>query len=204
MSGKVKMSMPKPLVALVTAASVAVVGGAAVTTAVLLNNNNSNISDTENEDNGNNAPAVTIGFEQNGVVVMEDDDFAAMMEEAQRQASEGMMDLSYKTTVISVDGVNFECDFGNPISNPYYMYFNIYLDGEEILRTGLVEPGMELNSFKSSVKLAPGAYEAVMVFTQVEDDMATLCGQVMVAIDVVVYDGVPGEDDEFVSWNTDE
>ena len=206
MSDKVKMKMPKPLVALVTAASVAVVGGAAVTTAVLLNNNNkSNISDTEN--NENEAPAVTIGMEGNGVVMMEDEDYAKLWEEMERQAAEGMMDLSYKNMAVSVDGVHFDCDFGNPITNPYYMYFNIYLSGDyaqEIVRTGLVEPGMQLSSFESSIKLDPGGYEAVLVFTQVKDDMATICGQISVTLNLLVYDGVPDEDNEFVAWNTEE
>lgn len=192
--------MTKFAVALVTAASVVVVGGAA-TAAVLLLNNNGGDGEGSSDDR---TPAITIGMENNGVVALKPDDLGVFMEEAWKEAASGMMDISFKNIAVSTDGVNFECSFGNPASNPYYMYYNIYTDAtfeDEIYLSGLVEPGMSIESFQSKIKLDPGEYDTVLVFTQVKEDKATLCGQFMVALTLKVYDGLPDEDDEYVEWD---
>ena len=174
-------------IAIISAASAVVVAGAATAAVLLLNS-----GDKVPTEDG--TPAITIGMEQNGVVALNEEDLAGIYAEMERHASAGMMDLSYKNIAVSYDGVNFACDFGNPASNPYYMYFNIYTDAtfeEQLLLTGLVPPGMQLENFVSEIPLDPGEYESVLVFTQIEDDRATICGQSSVVLHLVVYDGEP-------------
>ena len=134
-------------------------------------------------------PAVTIGYEGAGVVALGEDEFVKTMEEMIKQAEEGMMDLRYKNIADSNDGVHFNCMIGNSENNIYDMYFNIYLGtdlDQQILLTGLVSPGSMIEEFESEIPLDPGDYEATLVFTQVKEDHATICGQVMVVLTLVV------------------
>ena len=134
-------------------------------------------------------PAVTIGYQGNGVVALGEDEFVKTMEEMIKQAEEGMMDLRYKNIADSNDGVNFNCMIGNSENNIYDMYFNIYLETDldkQILLTGLVPPGSMIEEFESEIPLDPGEYTATLVFTQVKEDHATICGQVMVVLTLVV------------------
>ena len=151
---------------------------------ILFKKFNNNDSSPDGEE-----PAVTVGYEGNGVVALDEGDFVKTMEEMIRQAEEGMVDLRYKKVAESNDGVNFNCYIGNSENNIHDMYFNIYLDDEleqQILLTGLVPPGSMIEEFKSEVHLDPGDYEAILVFTTVDDDHATMLGQVLVSISLVV------------------
>ncbi len=134
-------------------------------------------------------PAVTIGYEGAGVVALGEDEFQKTMEEMIKQAEEGLMDLRYKNIAESTDGVHFDCMIGNSENNIYDMYFNIYLGtdlDQQILLTGLVSPGSMIEEFESEIPLDPGEHEATLVFTQVKEDHATICGQVMVVLHLVV------------------
>ena len=134
-------------------------------------------------------PVVTIGYEGAGVVALGEDEFKKTMEEMIRQAEEGLMDLRYKNIAESTDGVHFNCMIGNSENNLYDMYFNIYLNTDleqQVLLTGLVPPGEMIETFESEIPLDPGDHEATLVFTQVKDDHATICGQVMVVLHLVV------------------
>lgn len=137
-------------------------------------------------------PAITVGYEQNGVVAFDEDELQKWMEEAVQQAQEGMMDLSYKNVAVSKDGVHFSCSLGNPITNRYDMFLNIYFNHDleqQMLLTGLIPPGTKIESFVSEIPIPPGEYEATLVFTQLEDDHATLCGQSMVVLNIIVTNG---------------
>lgn len=136
-------------------------------------------------------PARTIGYEVDAIVAANVDDFQQIMEEMVAQAAEGMVDLNYKHVAASTDGTNFVCAIGNPPSNRYDMYLNIYLDAtleQQLLLTGLLPPGTMIEEFKSEIKLDPGEYESVLVFTQIADDHATIVGQAMVVLTLIVTD----------------
>ena len=163
---------------------VVAVGGIITALFLLLNKDGGSGEDGE--------PAHTIGYQNEGVVALSPDDLQKIMEDMVVQAEEGMVDLNYRHMAYSTDGVNFACDLGNSAANRYDMYFNIYLDDEfqeQVLLTGLLPPGSELESFVSEIPLDPGEYESVLVFTQVADDHATIVGQAMVVLTLVVLDG---------------
>ena len=154
-----------------------------VTAIVLFGKQNNDDSSAEGE------PAVTIGYEGNGVVALDEGEFVKTMEEMIRQAEEGMVDLRYKNTAESDDGVNFICYIGNSENNIHDMYFNIYLNDDfeqQILLTGLVPPGAMIETFESEIPLDPGEYSATLVFSQVGEDHASMLGQVLVTITLVV------------------
>ena len=134
-------------------------------------------------------PAFTIGYEADVKVAENADDLQEIFEAM--AAQEGMVDLSYKHVAASTDGTNFVCSIGNPVSNRYDMYLNIYLNNEEqdqILLTGLLPPGTMIEEFKSEIKLDPGEYESFLVFTQIDDDHATIVGQAIVVLTLIVTD----------------
>ena len=69
------------------------------------------------------------------------------------------------------------------------MFFNIYKDAtlsEQIYLSGLVSPGNVIESFDSEIKLDPGEYSAIIMFTSVSDDHTTMISQVPVEITLVV------------------
>ena len=159
--------------------------GGIITAVLLLLNQNDGGSGEDRE------PVNTIGYQNEGVVALDPDELQKILEGMVEEAAEGMMDLSYKHVAYSTDGVNFACDLGNPLSNRYDMYFNIFLNTEEqeqVLLTGLLPPGSEMESFKSEIKFDIGEYESVLVFTQVADDHATIVGQSMVILNLIVTD----------------
>lgn len=180
MSENVRKGPSKVVIILLIVIIVLVIGGGVVLTIVLLNRNG--------DDDGGVEPAKTIGYQNEGVVILNEDDWNNLNIPS---PAEGMIDLNYKNIAESTDGVNFVCEINNAIGNKYDMYFNIYSDDtfeEQLLLTGLVPPGGGLESFKSEVPLENGIYEAVLVMTQVDDDHATIVGQVNVVLTLFVYD----------------
>lgn len=185
-----KKSSSKLVPILLIVVIVLLIGG--IVAAVLLMKNNGDDSAAE----GDGEAIVTIGYEGNGVVALDEDELKRILEEMQREADEGMIDLTYKNVAVSTDGVHFACDLGNSPSNRYDMYFNIYLDNDinkQVLLTGLVPPGSSLSTFESEIPFEPGNYTSTLVITQVGDDHGTIVGQVMVVLELIV--GEPGEID---------
>lgn len=179
---QVKKSKLVPILLIVL---IVVAVGGIVTAVLLLLNQNNGGSGEDRE------PVNTIGYQNEGVVALDPDELQKIMEEMVEQAAEGMMDLSYKHVAYSTDGVNFACDLGNPVSNRYDMYFQIVLNNEEqdqVLLTGLLPPGSEMETFKSEIEFEVGDYEAILIFTQVDDDHATIVGQSMVILNLIVTD----------------
>lgn len=122
-------------------------------------------------------------------VALDEDEFNKQYADALKKAEEGQIALRYKNVAYSEDGVNFTCDIGNSPANTKDLYFNIYTDAtftEQILLTGLVPPGQGITEFKSEIPFEPGTYEAVLVFTRVDDDHATMLGQAKVTYTLVV------------------
>jgi hypothetical protein len=71
------------------------------------------------------------------------------------------------------------------------MFMTLYLDdtGEEIYKSGLIPLGMEINTFQTNRKLDPGTYEATLVYTQVNDDKATVHATVNLGLTLNVTGG---------------
>lgn len=130
---------------------------------------------------------VTLPYEA-GAVMMDEESLQKQVEAMHDQADEGI-GVRYKRVAVSNDGENFVTEIGNSISNSYDMYLDIYMDDsleEEIYVSGLLQPGASIYEFKINKKLDPGEYESVLVFTQVEDDHATLHAQTMVYMTLLV------------------
>lgn len=107
------------------------------------------------------------------------------------KVKDGNMSLEMKTTAVSPDGTNFSCKLANAPENRYDMFMTLYLDdtGEEIYKSGLIPLGMEINTFQINRKLDPGTYEATLVYTQVNDDKATVHATVNVGLTLNVTGG---------------
>jgi hypothetical protein len=98
------------------------------------------------------------------------------------------MTLKMKTTAHSTDGLNFACALANSPDNRYDMFMTLYLDetGEELYKSGLIPLGMEIGTFQINRKLDPGTYDATLVYTQVNDDKATIHSTVNVGLTLSV------------------
>lgn len=104
------------------------------------------------------------------------------------KAKEGQMSLQMQTAATSEDGVNFTCYLANSAKNNYDMFMVLYLDDsrQEIYRTGLIPVGGRIETFSLEEALAPGTYEATIVYNQVEEDRVTIHAQVNVGLTLVV------------------
>ena len=192
MSENAKAKMPKVAIIIIIILSVIIVGGV-VAGFILFMNKDGGIG---GNGDGDGEPAVTIGYEQNGIYVgLNEDELKDLYEQMEDQRDKGMIDLSYKHMAASLDGVNFACTIGNPASNMCDMYLQILLDGDpeqQVLLTGLIPPGSGLERFESEIPLEPGVHESALIFTKVDNDHATILVQAMVVLRLVVTD----EDDE--------
>ena len=181
-----KKNSSKTVVILLIVLVVLVIGG--IVAGVLLLQNQ-----RVDESSGNAEEiAFTLGYEATGVVVFGEDELSKKMEEAYAKMEDNMINVQYKHVIQSIDGVNFACYIGNPLTNDYDIYLGIYLDGDydkQMLLTKLIPPGSLLEYFESEIQLDPGHYEAVLAITQVEDDHATIHGIVQVALLVDVGEG---------------
>jgi len=121
-------------------------------------------------------------------VATDEDSLAKALEDMANKAKEGTMTLRMKTTASSTDGLNFSCALANAPDNRYDMFMTLYLDetGEELYKSGLIPLGMEINSFQVNRQLAPGTYEATLVYSQVNDDKTTIHSTVNVGLTLSV------------------
>ena len=196
MSENVQEKKSSKLVVILLIVLIVLVIGGVITAIVLLNKDKDDIS----ADGEEAETSFTIGYHGQGVVALDEDEFKRIFEEMQREAEEGMIDLSYKNVAVSEDGVHFECELGNPISNRYDVYYNIYLNNDmdqQILLTGLIPPDSELSEFDSEIPLEPGEYTSTLVITQIEDDHATIHGQAYVVLNLIVTGDVMIDDSVF-------
>lgn len=190
MSENTKEKKNKLVIILLIIIIVLLAGG--ITAVVLLLTNQSEAGSSGDD----GTPAITIGYEQNGVVVgLSEDELQKAYEDMEAQRDKGMINLSYKHMAASLDGVNFACTIGNPESNGCDVYLQILLDNDpdqQVLLTGLIPPGSELTRFESEIPLPPGVHESALIFTKIDTDHATILGQAAVVLRLVVTD----EDDE--------
>lgn len=120
--------------------------------------------------------SIELGYEENAVVVTDEDELQKLVDEMM-QNKDGEISLEYKHIASSIDGSNFTCYIANSAKNKYDMYIGIYTDAtyeEELYLSQLLKPGSGIKEFKCNKKLAPGAYDAILVFTLVKDDHETI------------------------------
>ena len=122
-------------------------------------------------------------------VALDEESLSKIVEELREKAKNGYVNLKFKNLATSTDGKHFDCYLGNSEGNIYDMFFNIYTDAtlsEQIFLSGLVSPGNVIESFESEIKLDPGEYSAMILFTSVSDDHQTMISQVPVEITLLV------------------
>lgn len=140
----------------------------------------------QTEDTKPKGPA--IGYEA-GAIALDADSLQKAVDEAFQKTEDGYITLDFFNEAYSTDGENFECRIGNDPSNTSDMYIAIYLDDDveqQIYLSGLIRPGEGIASFKSDIKFDKGAYDTVLVLTQVMDDHETLKAQTSVALTLFV------------------
>ena len=102
-----------------------------------------------------------------------------------KKVAEGNIALEYKNDAFSEDGENVSCYIANSLSNEYDMYIQIFADSElkdQLFLSGLLRPGTAFETIALEKKLSSGDHTVYVAFTQVEEDLATIHGQVMVTM----------------------
>lgn len=150
----------------------------------------------ENASNSDN-PSDTLKYLEDGKLkyddgaVVLDRDSQQGISELYQKIEDGYISLAHKNQAYSADGESFECYINNNADNKYDIYVTVYNNqsAEEMLYiSGLIPPGSGIDHFKSEVKLGSGAYDALLVITQVEEDHETIHGgQLFLAIRLTVY-----------------
>lgn len=121
--------------------------------------------------------------------VLSPDQLKNWNEQALKEAEDNQIPVIYTPTATSTDGVNFECEIGNPTGAKYYMYLDLYSDTsleEEIYLSGLIEPGKGITSFSTSKTFPKGETDTVLVLTTVREDQKTIVAQTMVVLTLQV------------------
>jgi len=121
-------------------------------------------------------------------VALDDSSLLKSLQDMADKAKEGTMTLKMKTEAVSTDGLNFVCALANAPDNRYDMFMTLYLDetGEELYKSGLIPLGMEIDNFQVNRQLSPGSHECTLVYSQVNDDKATIHSTVNVGLTLTV------------------
>lgn len=130
-----------------------------------------------------------LGYAEGVTVVNDPDALQKAVDEMYAKAAEGNIMLEYANDATSTDGETFECYIANAVENSYDMYIQMFADSEltdQLLLTGLLRPGTAFDSITLDHALDPGTHRVYVAFTQVEEDLATIHGQVMVTMDLTV------------------
>lgn len=143
------------------------------------------IGETENE----KKDPLILDYDSSAIA-LDEESLQKAIDRLQEKVADGYVNLTFRNVAESDDGINFICHLGNDTANKYDMFFNIYKDitlEEQIYLSGLIAPGTAIDSFVSEIKLDPGEYSAIVFFTSVEDDHATMHSQVAVELELVVH-----------------
>lgn len=137
------------------------------------------------------APADTggpkIGYAQ-GAVAMDEDALQKLVDEMAHADGDGLV-TEYKNDAISYDGENFSCYVGNSPANLYDMYIQMFADEgytDQIFLSELLRPGTVFKEITLEHSLPRGTHKVYTVFTQVEEDLETIHGQVVVTMNFTV------------------
>ncbi len=126
-----------------------------------------------------------IGYAE-GVTALDEDSLQRAVDEMYAKVEEGNIALEYRNDAFSEDGKNFECYIGNSLANEYDMYIGIYSDStykDELYLSGLFRPGEAFKNIELNHALEKGDHRVYVSFTQVEEDLETIHGQIMVTMD---------------------
>lgn len=114
-----------------------------------------------------------VGYSAEAKVFLDQDSLQAAVDEAQRNAEEGMVALEYQNDANSTDGRNFTCYIANAPENLYDMFLTIYADSDmtdQIFLSGLVPPGSGFDHITLDHALEKGDHTVNVVVTQVTSD----------------------------------
>lgn len=139
--------------------------------------------------NINDGDVPKLGYAEGVTVVNDPDALQKAVDEMYAKAAEGNIMLEYANDATSSDGETFECYIANAAENSYDMYIQMFADSaltDQLLLTGLLRPGTAFDSITLEHALDKGTHRVYVAFTQVEEDLATIHGQVMVTMDLTV------------------
>ena len=130
-----------------------------------------------------------LGYAEGVTVVDDPDALQKAVDDMYAKAAEGNIALEYRNEATSDDGETFQCYIANALANSYDMYIDVYEDkalSNEIFLSGLFRPGEAFREIKLNQKLDPGTHQVYVAFTQVNEDLETIHGQVLVTMDFIV------------------
>ncbi len=136
-----------------------------------------------------NASTPLIGYEEGVTVVDDPDALQNAVNEAYAQAAKNGVPVEYQNNANSTDGKAFDCYIANPVESEYDIYIQIFADVEltdQLYLSKLIQPGNAKREIQLERKLAAGNHLVYVVYTQVEDDHATVRDQAIVTMDFVV------------------
>ncbi len=140
---------------------------------------------TSTDDNG----MPRIGYATEAKVMLDQNSLQAAVDEAQKNAREGMVALQYQNDAFSKDGKTFSCHIVNSPANLYDMFVTIYADAalnDQIFLSGLVPPGSGFEEITLDHELEQGDHTVYVAITQVatgDDGEQTIKNQVMHTIE---------------------
>jgi cytoskeletal protein RodZ len=170
-----------------------ILAGVAVTMVILLNNNNSDkqaeqTTTAVTEESEKNKNPLILDYDS-AAVALDEQSLSDQYNKLQEKASEGNVAIEMQNIAFSDDGINFTCYLANSSSNTEDMFLNIYKDStltEQIYLSGLLAPGTVIEKFSSEIKLDPGNYETILIFTTVADDHETMTSQTPIVLTLQV------------------
>lgn len=124
-----------------------------------------------------------IGYEEGVTVVDDPDALHKAVDDALAKSQEKGVPIEFSNSARSTDGSKFECYLANPVDAQYDIYIQIFSDVEltdQIYLSGLIPPGKAMRELKLDHSLEAGDHTVYMAYTQVEEDHATIHGQVIV------------------------
>jgi hypothetical protein len=130
-----------------------------------------------------------IGYQEGLTVVDDPDALQSAVKQMQEDAADPGIPLNYNNVATSEDGKTFECYIANPADDRYDMYIQIFSDPEfknQLYLSGLIPPGNAMTSLTTEKALPAGSNTVYVAFSQVEEDHATIHGQIIVTMEFVV------------------
>lgn len=130
-----------------------------------------------------------IGYEEGVTVVDDPDALQKAVDEMYAKAEEMGVPLEYQNDAYSNDGEKFECYIANPSSAPYDVFISVYSNPElteQLYLSGLIKPGNAKRDIYLEKRLDAGKHRVYVVYSQVEEDHATIHQQAVVTMDFTV------------------
>ena len=102
---------------------------------------------------------------------------------------EGMFRISLASNIIAIEDGMADVRIENNLQNRYVMQVTLTLDetGEEIYRTGLIDPGYYIQQAEFNKHLDPGEYDATAIFTALYADTEEIVGTVGANVKIHVF-----------------